>query len=179
MTNNPDFWLYDENLTDKWIIKSTRPRLSLLDNLFEYDSEKNCFILHSNLATTGGIVAYANTEDINIDDIYDGLPIDYQTLYWEDIKEEVGTDENGDPIYKTTKVLKAKVGSSGDIPDLSNYVTKEDFAPVKENYHLLIEAVNTHTKDIGYIKEHYAKLDGDNTFSKANYFNGGLFVNGK
>ena len=179
MTNNPDFWLYDENLTDKWIIKSTRPRLSLLDNLFEYDSEKNCFILHSNLATTGGIVAYANTEDINIDDIYDGLPIDYQTLYWEDIKEEVGTDENGDPIYKTTKVLKAKVGSSGDIPDLSNYVTKEDFAPVEENYNLLSETVITHITDIKYIKENYAKLNEDNTFSKANYFNGGLFVNGK
>lgn len=110
MTNNPDFWLYDENLTDKWIIKSTRPRLSLLDNLFEYDSEKNCFILHSNLATTGGIVAYANTEDINIDDIYDGLPIDNQTLYWEEIEEEVGTDEEGNPIYNTTKVLKAKGG---------------------------------------------------------------------
>lgn len=114
MTNNPDFWLYDENLTDKWIIKSTRPRLSLLDNLFEYDSEKNCFILHSNLATTGGIVAYANTEDINIGDIYDGLPIDNQTLYWEEITEETGTDEEGNPIYKTTKVLKSKVGSSGE-----------------------------------------------------------------
>lgn len=84
MTNNPDFWMYDENLADKWIIKSTRPKISWLDNLFEYDSEKNCFVLHGNLATTGGIVTYANAGDINIDNIYDGLPIDWDTIYWEE-----------------------------------------------------------------------------------------------
>ena len=84
MTNNPDFWMYDENLEDKWIIKSTRSRLSWLDNLFEYNDEKNCFVLHGNLATTGGIVTYANAGDINIDNIYDGLPIDWDTIYWEE-----------------------------------------------------------------------------------------------
>ena len=84
MTNNPDFWMYDENLEDRWIIKSTRSRLSWLDNLFEYDDEKNCFVLHGNLATTGGIVTYANAGDINIDNIYDGLPIDWDTIYWEE-----------------------------------------------------------------------------------------------
>ena len=47
---------------------------------------------------------------INLPTLYDGLPIDYQTLYWEEIKEEVGTDEEGNPIYKTTKVLKAAGG---------------------------------------------------------------------
>jgi hypothetical protein len=35
-------------------------------------------------------------------------------LYWEEIKEEVGTDEEGNPIYKTTKVLKAKGGDGGN-----------------------------------------------------------------
>lgn len=95
MTNNPDFWMYDENLADKWIIKSTRPRISWLDNLFEYDSEKNCFVLHGNLATTGGIVMYADAGDININNIYDGLPIDWDTIYW----------ENG--------VLKAKANGAG------------------------------------------------------------------
>ena len=59
MTDNPEFWLYDEALSDKWIIKSTRPRISWLDNLFEYDEEKSCFKLHGNLLVTGGVTMYA------------------------------------------------------------------------------------------------------------------------
>ena len=58
-TDNPEFWMYDEALSDKWIIKSTRPRISWLDNLFEYDEEKSCFRLHGDLLVTGGVTMYA------------------------------------------------------------------------------------------------------------------------
>lgn len=62
-TDNPEFWMYDEALSDKWIIKSTRPRISWLDNLIEYDEEKNYFKLHGNLLVTGGVTMYATKED--------------------------------------------------------------------------------------------------------------------
>jgi hypothetical protein len=55
--------MYDEALSDKWIIKSTRPRISWLDNLIEYDEEKNYFKLHGNLLVTGGVTMYATKED--------------------------------------------------------------------------------------------------------------------
>lgn len=64
-------------------------------------------------AVVGGITSFVDDVDLDLPSIYDGLPIDYQTLYWDEIKEEVGTDEEGNPIYKTTKVLKANVGSGG------------------------------------------------------------------
>lgn len=62
-TDNPEFWMYDDALSDKWIIKSTRPRISWLDNLIEYDEEKNYFKLHGNLLVTGGVTMYATDED--------------------------------------------------------------------------------------------------------------------
>lgn len=61
-----------------------------------------------------GLTSYVDGKMLDLPSIYDGLPIDYQTLYWEEVKEEAGTDEEGNPIYKTTKVLKAKGGGSGE-----------------------------------------------------------------
>lgn len=170
MTNNPDFWMYDENLADKWIIKSTRPRISWLDNLFEYDSEKNCFVLHGNLATTGGIVMYADAGDININNIYDGLPIDWDTIYWENgvLKSKGGTGgiegiiKNGNGNSLTDAQLSA------DKKTLIFYKNK-NFAELKfvqDNFALkkeLEEYVTLHTPQ---------EIDG-----KKNFTTGGLFVN--
>lgn len=63
-TTNSEFWQYDDSLENLWIIKSTRPRISWLDNLVEYNDEKNCFIFHGNVLTTGGITMYAEDGDI-------------------------------------------------------------------------------------------------------------------
>lgn len=115
-TENPDFWIYDETLSDKWIIKSTRPRLSWLDNMLEYNAEKNCFMLHGNLATTGGITSYADDDSLDVKSIYDGLPIDWDTIYW-------GLDENGN---KT--VLKAKGGNVDGIGTVKESLSWEGFS---------------------------------------------------
>ena len=161
MTNNPDFWMYDENLADKWIIKSTRPRISWLDNLFEYDSEKNCFVLHGNLATTGGIVMYADAGDININNIYDGLPIDWDTIYW----------ENG--------VLKSK-GGTGGIEDIikngnSNSLTDVQLSADKKT---LIFYKNKDFAELKYVQDNYVTLrTAQEIDGKKNFTTGGLFVN--
>lgn len=55
------------------------------------------------VATQLGITTFASNEKVDIEGIYDGLPIDNQTLYWE-------LDENG----KKT-VLKAKGGGEGTL----------------------------------------------------------------
>ena len=174
MTNNPDFWMYDENLADKWIIKSTRPRISWLDNLFEYDSEKNCFVLHGNLATTGGIVMYADAGDINIDGIYDGLPIDQDTIYWENgvLKSKGGTGCIEDIIKNGNGNSLTDVQLSTDKKTLIFYKNK-DFAELKyvqDNFVLkdwiekeLEKYVTLHTEQ---------EIDG-----KKNFTTGGLFVN--
>ena len=67
-----------------------------------------------NVVVQKGVTSYADDSDLDLPSIYDGLVIDNQTIYWDEIKEEVGTDEEGNPIYKTTKVLKAKGGDGGN-----------------------------------------------------------------
>lgn len=76
ITNNPEFWMYDETLSDKWIIRAVKPKLSLLDGLMEYDSEKDCFMFHKNIVTSGSVTMYADLGDIDIDDLYSGLVTD-------------------------------------------------------------------------------------------------------
>ena len=51
------------------------------------------------VATLGGIVSYVNNGDLNVSTIYDGLPIDFDTLYWAE------TDKG--------KILKAKASAGG------------------------------------------------------------------
>ena len=79
---NRDKWLYDDNATDKWIIKSTRQKLSLLDGLMEYDVDKDSFLFHKNIITTGGVTQYADLGDVDIPDLYDGLSLDNTTITW-------------------------------------------------------------------------------------------------
>jgi hypothetical protein len=67
-----------------------------------------------NVVVQKGVTSYADDSDLDLPSIYDGLVIDNQTIYWAEIKEEAGTDEEGNPIYKTTKVLKAKGGNGGN-----------------------------------------------------------------
>ena len=68
----------------------------------------------ASMGIAGGVTSFINNGKFDFPSIYDGLPIDFQTIYWEEVQTEVGTDENGEPIYDTIKVLKAKGGGSGE-----------------------------------------------------------------
>ena len=82
MTDNPEFWTYDPELTNDWIIKTTRQRFSVFDGLMEYDTEKDSFLFHKNIITSGGVVMYADLGDVNVPDLYDGFPLDGITIKW-------------------------------------------------------------------------------------------------
>ena len=64
-----------------------------------YDSEKGYWKLQGNLLITGGLTQYVDDGSVDLPNLYDGLPIDNQTIYWEETA-------NG-------KVLKAKVAEGG------------------------------------------------------------------
>ena len=175
MTNNPDFWMYDENLEDRWIIKSTRSRLSWLDNLFEYDDEKNCFVLHGNLATTGGIVTYANAGDINIDNIYDGLPIDWDTIYWEE--GVLKSKSNGSGIKEVivngngNALTGVYWNSEDNILSFNKDKTFAELQYVQDNFLL--------KNEIDGKLEQYVTINTEQTITgKKDFTTGGLFVNG-
>ena len=64
-----------------------------------YDSENGYWLLQGNLLITGGLTQYVDDGSVDLPNLYDGLPIDNQTIYWEETT-------NG-------KVLKAKVAEGG------------------------------------------------------------------
>lgn len=62
-----------------------------------YDSVNKYWKLQGNLVLTGGITMYADDGTLNLPSIYDGLPIDGTTIYWD-------TDAAGN------RVIKAVIG---------------------------------------------------------------------
>lgn len=64
-----------------------------------YDSENCYWLLQGNLLITGGLTQYVDDGSVDLPNLYDGLPIDNQTIYWEETA-------NG-------KVLKAQGGGGG------------------------------------------------------------------
>lgn len=65
----------------------------------------------THMGIAGGLTMYIDNKSFDLPNIYDGLPIDGQTIYWEDIK-----DDNGVVAGKT---LKAKIGG-GTLGSLTN-----------------------------------------------------------
>lgn len=150
------------------------------------------------VVTQYGITSYADGEELDLPSIYAGLPIDNQTLYWEET-----TDENGD----VARLLKAKGGTEGaitsitsamvvdalgytpaktsDIPSLSGYATenyvsdalknKADTATTISGYGI----TDAYTKtDVNTLLGDYVTLKTTQTITGDKNFTGGLKVNG-
>lgn len=60
-----------------------------------------------------GLTSFADTGEVDLPSLYDGLVIDNETIIWDEVTEEV-TDEEGNVTTKVVKVLKAKGSGSGE-----------------------------------------------------------------
>lgn len=152
---------------------------SIWDRVWEIktDSQGNEYILGKMpVAVKGGLTTFADNGEADIPSIYDGLPIDNQTLYWE---EE--TDENGEVV----RVLKSAGGTGGggeaDSVHWDNVAGKPSFATVATSgQYSDLKGLPDLSEYVGADElKKYALLDGDNTFTKENNFTGGLKVNGR
>lgn len=155
MTDNSEFWMYDEGLQDKWIIRAVKPKLSLLDGLMEYDTTNDCFLFHKSIVTSGGVTMYADLDDIDIPDMAQSLPFDGKTIRFNpdtknievlvkgngnagfgDIKEDgLGNAYTGFALTDDGKTLTLIKGSTflteDDLPDYTDmFVTLDE----KEQY---------------------------------------------
>lgn len=141
MTDNPELWMYDENLEDKWIIKTTKQRFSLLEGLMEYDAEKDSFLFHKNIITSGGIVMYADLDDVNVPGLYDGLPIDNDTIFW-------NYDEEGNKLSLSAKTIKS-IETTGEGNAITNVIVSKDnreITFVKEETFVTVDDIMDHIK---------------------------------
>lgn len=79
------------------------------DRIFEIRSTENgeeYIFCKTSLAAQGGLTMYVDGGLLNLPSIYDGLPIDGKTLFWEEVIADDGTK---------SKVLKSKGGGGGSI----------------------------------------------------------------
>ena len=140
MTDDPDLWEYDEELEDKWIIKTTRQRFSILEGLMEYDPEKDSFLFHKNIITSGGIVMYADLGDVDVPGLYDGLPIDNDTIFW-------NYDLEGNKLTLSAKTI-SEVVIEGEGNAITNVMLSEDnkkLTFLKEEEFILANSIDNDT----------------------------------
>ena len=143
------------------------------------------------VAVQYGLTSYVDVGNLKLPDIYDGLRIDNQTLYWEETTEET-TDEEGNAVTKVVKVLKSKSGGNGSgtikdvvvegkgnaitnvelIADKTGLVFTKGLEFVEKNY------LDEHFYNKKWIDEHYVTLDTSQTISGKKDFTGGLLVKG-
>lgn len=74
--------------------------------LMETESGEKYLFTEFNVVTQMGITSFADNKNLDLPGIYDGIPIDNQTLYWEE-----STDSEGNVV----RLLKAKGGSGEDL----------------------------------------------------------------
>lgn len=91
-------------------LKGTGENVPFWELMTDENGNKYIFTKY-HLVTQLGLTMYSGEDGLNLPSIYDGLPIDSQTIYWEDIK-----DGNGVVIGK---ILKAKTGG-GTLGSLTN-----------------------------------------------------------
>ena len=72
----------------------------------------------SNLGVVGGITMYVDNGKLDLPNIYKGLPIDNQTIYWEDI-----LDDEGNKIDQRLKARVVGEGGEGGSVDFSNVLS--------------------------------------------------------
>lgn len=121
-----------------------------VDGIKLYKSQDDVIYIDGNLAVRGAVTMYADDGSVNVGTIYDGLPIDGTTIYWE-------TTDSG-------KVLKAKVGTEGAITDV-NYdmvIAALGFVPydsTNPSGYITISALSSYAtqtwvQNQGYLTEH-------------------------
>ena len=114
-------------------------------------------------ASKYGITMFANDGSLNLPNIYDGLPIDWNTIYWEDVK-----DAEGNVIGR---VLKA-AGGGGEggtvngitLEQLESYLGVKKYATqlwVEEKGYLSAITSKLITDALGFTPYDSAKLSGD------------------
>lgn len=137
------------------------------------------------------LTSYVDVGNLKLPDIYDGLRIDNQTLYWEETTEET-TDEEGNAVTKVVKVLKSKGDGNGSetIKDVvvegkGNAITNVELSSDKTGLVFTkgLEFVEKKYLDDNFynkkwIDEHYVTLNTSQTISGKKDFTGGLLVKG-
>lgn len=126
------------------------------------------------------LTSFIDSGLIDLPSLYDGIPIDNQTLYWEETTEET-TDEAGNVVTKVVKVLKSRGSGEGTIKDIvvkgaGNAITGVELSADKTGL--------VFTKDMTFVEKTYVDsefvtMSTVQTVTGQKNFTGGILVNGE
>lgn len=102
--------------------------------------EDGALMLEGNLALTGGLTTYAS-DGVSFPSIYDGLPIDNDTIYWQEVDG--------------SKVLKAKEGSGSSFDKSAMWAALEGATTEQINKTHLTTALNGYATESWVTSKNY------------------------
>lgn len=153
------------------VTSATSAALTKADLLSVLRDQDGVIRLDAHMALTGGLINYANLGAVNIPSLYDGLPVDGTTIYWENGTLKSSSTAGGGLAKVIVKVGLAAYESVDGVvtlpayptmPDLSGFVTlntsqiitgqKTFTAGIWLNHTLIADAQDTvslYTKEFG------------------------------
>lgn len=142
-----------------------------------YDSVNKCWKLQGNLVLTGGITMYADDGTLNLPSIYDGLPIDGTTIYWDTdaagnrVLKAVGGGGTADSVAWSNITGKPSwIGSSKPTYSYSEIQNTPDL-----NQYALQTALDTTNTEVAkkWTKDNSKIANWDSAFGWGNHANAG------
>lgn len=126
------------------------------------------------------LTSFVDGGSTDLPSLYDGIPIDNQTLYWEETTEET-TDEEGNVVTKVVKVLKSKGSGEGTIKDIvvngaGNAITDVTLSTDKTGLVFTKGLVLAEKK---YVDDTFVALSTAQTITGQKNFTGGFLVSGE
>lgn len=88
-----------------------------------YDSENGYWLLQGNLLITGGLTQYVDDGSVDLPNLYDGLPIDNQTIYWDNGVLKAKVAEGGITSITKNMVVEALGFTPYDASNPNEYIT--------------------------------------------------------
>lgn len=89
-----------------------------------YDSENGYWLLQGNLLITGGLTQYVDDGSVDLPNLYDGLPIDRDTIYWDNGVLKAKVAEGGITSITDTMIIEALGFVPYDASNPNGYITR-------------------------------------------------------
>lgn len=90
-----------------------------------YDSEKGYWKLQGNLLITGGLTQYVDDGSVDLPNLYDGLPIDGSTIYWDNGVLKAKVAEGGITSITDAMIVEALGFTPYDATNPNGYITSD------------------------------------------------------
>ena len=166
-------------------IKNFKPGI-LIDGIGVTKPQDDVIYINGNLAVKGGITMYADDGNVDVSSIYDGLPIDKETLVWEE-------DADGNKILKANSGTIKKIETDGNGNAITSVTLGYDKSTLtfhKDGEFAYQSQVNTISDNLNilddefhdfkeYAETYYVTINTEQEiYGKKDFTTGGLFVNG-